>query len=268
MSSGTIAFATGTTPRGARRDAATAICDRATRKVEKTHVTKRSPSAVPLTIAGTGPRSSASPSSRDERRLTAARKLDRLARVDVTSRAQWRAWLGRHHGQGESVWVVTWKKGRGPHVPYGDIRDEALCFGWIDSRPAKLDEDRSMLLLSPRRAGSAWSGVNKARVAALEAEGRMAAPGRARVEAAKRDGTWTALDTATALAVPPDLARALRRHPPAAERFAAFPPSARRGILEWIAAARRPETRARRIEETASLAARGVRANHPRRKTP
>ncbi len=163
--------------------------------------------------------------------------------------------------------MVTWKKGRGPHVPYGDIRDEALCFGWIDSRPAKLDEDRSMILLSPRKPGSGWSGVNKARVAVLEAEGRMAAPGRAKVEAARRDGSWVALDTASALTIPSDLARALGEYPRAAERFAAFPPSARRGILEWIAAGRRPETRARRIAETASLAARGIRANHPAVKT-
>ena len=164
--------------------------------------------------------------------------------------------------------MVTWKKGRGPHVPYGDIRDEALCFGWIDSRPARLDENRSMILLSPRKPGSGWSGVNKARVAVLEAEGRMAAPGRARVEAARRDGSWVALDTASALTIPSDLAGALGEHPPAAERFAAFPPSARRGILEWIAAAKRPETRDRRIAKTASLAARGIRANHPARKTP
>jgi uncharacterized protein YdeI (YjbR/CyaY-like superfamily) len=193
--------------------------------------------------------------------------LDRLARIEVTGRSQWRAWLRRHHGQTESIWVVTWKKGRGPHVPYGDIRDEALCFGWIDSRPARLDEDRSMILLSPRKPGSGWSGVNKARVAVLEAEGRMAAPGRAKVEAARRDGSWVALDTASALTIPSDLARALGEYPRAAERFAAFPPSARRGILEWIAAAKRPETRARRIAETASLAARGVRANHPAVKT-
>ncbi|MBL0899668.1 MAG: YdeI/OmpD-associated family protein [Reyranella sp.] len=199
--------------------------------------------------------------------MSARTTLDRLARVEVVSRAQWRAWLSRHHGQTESVWVVTWKKGRGPHVPYGDIRDEALCFGWIDSRPARLDEDRSMILLSPRKPGSGWSGVNKARVAVLEAEGRMAAPGHAKVEAARRDGSWVALDTASALTIPSDLARALGEYPRAAERFAAFPPSARRGILEWIAAAKRPETRARRIAETASLAARGVRANHPAGKT-
>lgn len=187
--------------------------------------------------------------------------LDRLARVEVRSLAEWRAWLEAHHGQAESVWAVTWKTGRGPHVPYGDIRDEALCFGWIDSRPGKVDADRSMVLVSPRRGGGKWSAINKERVAALTAEGRMAPAGVAKVEAAKRDGTWEALDEAHALTVPDDLARALAGHPPAAEQFAAFPPSARRGILEWIAAAKRADTRARRVEETARLAARGERAN-------
>jgi uncharacterized protein YdeI (YjbR/CyaY-like superfamily) len=181
-------------------------------------------------------------------------------RIEVRSRAEWRAWLEAHHRQAEGVHVVTFKKGRGPHVPYGDIRDEALCFGWIDSRPGKVDADRSMIFVSPRRPGGKWSTINKARVAALDSEGRMAPAGLERVEAAKQDGTWEALDAAHALMVPDDLAAALAGQG-AADAFAAFPASARRGILEWIAAAKRPETRAQRVEETAAKAARGERAN-------
>lgn len=199
-------------------------------------------------------------------RVTGAPPFEHLERVEVSGPAEWREWLSKHHLQPESVWVVTWKKGRGPHVPYGDIRDEALCFGWIDSRPAKLDENRSMLLLSPRRPGSGWSRINKERVMVLEAEGRMAPPGWAKIEAAKNDGTWTALDEAHALTTPDDLAQALAEHPPAAERFASFPLSTQRAILEWITLAKRPETRAKRVEEIATLAARGERANQPNRK--
>jgi uncharacterized protein YdeI (YjbR/CyaY-like superfamily) len=186
-----------------------------------------------------------------------------LQRLEVRNSAEWRDWLCKHHQQSGSIWVVTWKKGRGPYVPYGDLRDEALCFGWIDSRPAKLDAARSMLLMSPRKPGSGWSDVNKKRIEALEASGRMADPGRAKMLAACKDGSWHALDAAHALVIPNDLTAALAQHPSAAERFAGFPPSARRGILEWIAVAKLAETRARRVAETARLAAQGIRANHP-----
>jgi uncharacterized protein YdeI (YjbR/CyaY-like superfamily) len=183
-------------------------------------------------------------------------------RVEVTSRAALRAWLEANHGRSQSVWLVTYKKAAGDrHLPYDAIVEEALCFGWVDSLPRKLDAERSMLLLSPRKAGSAWSAVNKARVEALAVAGLIAAPGLAKIEAAKADGAWTRLDGVERLEVPADLAAALAALPPAADNFAAFPRSTRRGILEWILQAKRPDTRAKRIEETARLAAQNVRAN-------
>jgi uncharacterized protein YdeI (YjbR/CyaY-like superfamily) len=185
-----------------------------------------------------------------------------LPRIEVTSRAQLRAWLEAHHATSGSIWLVTWKKQTPDrHVPYDAIVEESLCFGWVDSLPRKLDADRTMLLLSPRKPGSAWSAANKARVERLQTAGRMAPAGLATVEAAKADGAWTFLDDVERLEVPADLAEALRKHPEAAEHFAAFPRSVRRGILEWIKQARRPETRTKRIAETASLAAQNKRAN-------
>ncbi len=185
--------------------------------------------------------------------------------VEVCSRSEWRAWLAANWRRPESVWVVTWRKGAGPHVPYGDIRDEALCFGWIDSLPRKRDDGRTMLLLSPRRPGSAWSAVNKARVEVLEAEGRLAEGGRAAIARAQEGDAWTRLDGANSGALPTDLIAALEA---AAARavFEGFAPSSRRGILEWIAQARQAQTRARRVAETARLAALGLRANHPESK--
>lgn len=189
---------------------------------------------------------------------------DRFERVTVASRAEWRSWLQANHPRSESVWVVTWKKGSGgPHVGYGDIVDEALCFGWIDSRPAKLDEDRSMLLVSPRRRGSGWSAINKRRIERLLADGLVAHPGLERIAAAKADGSWEKLDAVETLEIPPDLKAALETAPPALAVFEAFSPSSRRGILEWIAAAKRPDTRRKRVEETARLAVLGKRANFP-----
>ncbi len=164
--------------------------------------------------------------------------------------------------QAQSVWLVTWKKASGDrHVPYGDIVDEALCFGWIDSLPRKLDAARSMLLLSPRKRGSAWSAVNKARLERLAAAGLIHPAGQAAIDAARADGSWSRLDAVDALVVPPDLEDAFAARPGAAENFGRFPPSARRGILEWIVQARRPETRHRRVTETADLAQRNIRAN-------
>lgn len=191
-----------------------------------------------------------------------AKALERFERVEITERQQWRDWLSANHRQTDSVWVVTFKKGASqPRVPYDDLVEEALAFGWVDSLPRKLDEERTMLLMSPRKPGSNWSAVNKARIDTMIEAGLMHPAGLAKIEQAKADGSWIALEAVDRLEVPPDLATAFDQRPGSAEAFAAFPPSTRRGILEWIGNARRPETRAARIAETAEKAARGERAN-------
>lgn len=147
--------------------------------------------------------------------------------------------------------------------------EEVLAFGWIDSLPRKLDETRSMLLISPCTPGSGWSTANKARVMRLEAEGRLAPPDCAGVEAAKADSSWSLLDAVEALEVPPDLAAALKALPPATANFDAFPRSVKRGLLERVVQAKRPETRAGRIAQVAEAAQRNERAAQPRpRSTP
>lgn len=192
----------------------------------------------------------------------ADRPLDRFERVEVTTRAQWRDWLSANHRQSDSVWVVTFKVGTSqPRVPYDDLVEEALAFGWVDSLPRKLDDERTMLLMSPRKPGSNWSAVNKARIDKMTAAGLMHPAGLAKIEQARADGSWTALDAVDRLEVPDDLAAAFDQCPGSAEAFAAFPPSTRRGILEWIGNAKRTETRAARIAETADKAQRGERAN-------
>lgn len=188
-------------------------------------------------------------------------------RVHPTTTEEWRAWLVEHHETQTGVWLVAWKKATGrPAVGYDALVEEALAFGWVDSKSATLDDERSMLWFSRRKRGSGWSRPNKERVARLEAEGRMAAAGRAVVEAARADGSWSMLDDVENLVVSDDLAAAFDRHPGSREQWEGFPRSAKRGILEWIVQARRAETRARRVEETAALAAQGERANQwPRR---
>ncbi len=178
------------------------------------------------------------------------------------SRADWRAWLTDHHTQLGGIWLVRYKKAVGkPTLTYHDIVQEALCFGWIDSLPRKLDAERTMLYVAPRKPGSGWSRVNKAHIERMVAQGLMTPAGQAKIDAAQADGSWTALDAIENLEVPDDLAAAFDGYPGAAAYWDAFPRSVKRGILEWIASAKRPPTRAKRIDETARLAQQGERAN-------
>lgn len=182
-------------------------------------------------------------------------------RLQVDSREQWRSWLTVHAGSSPGVWLVTWRKGRGPYLPYDDVVDEALCFGWVDSQPRAIDDDRSSRLLTPRRAGSSWSRVNKQRVDRLTAVGMMTEAGLAVVRAAQQDGSWTALDAVEELHEPDDLRTALDADPQARVHWNTFPRSTRRAILEWIGTAKTETTRRQRIEQTAGEAAAGRRAN-------
>ena len=183
--------------------------------------------------------------------------------VEAEGPAEWRAWLAEHHERPSGVWLVLPRKqgDAEPSLTYAEAVEEALAYGWIDSKSNRLDAVRSLLWMSPRKPRSGWSKLNKARIAKLEREGRMAAPGRAVVAAAKRSGTWTALDAVEALEMPADLRRALAADARAKRHFDAFPPSAKKGILAWIAAAKRDVTRERRVVETVRLAARNERAN-------
>ena len=189
---------------------------------------------------------------------------DEYPRVEITDRQQLRLWLAKHHTRAEGVWLVTFKKHCGPrYVDYDAVVEEVLCYGWIDSLPRKLDDDRTMLFLSPRRPKSPWSRVNKNRIRKLEKAGLIEPPGRAKIQAAKSDGSWTVLDDVEDLIIPDDLAVALDAKPKARANFEAFSPSSKKGILWWIKSAKRPPTRAKRVQETADLAARNLRANFP-----
>jgi uncharacterized protein YdeI (YjbR/CyaY-like superfamily) len=182
--------------------------------------------------------------------------------VEAEDREAWRAWLEANHASATGVWLVTFRAGSGrPSLDYGVSVEEALCFGWVDSRGRKVDERRSKLYFAPRRPGSGWAASNKERVERLIADGRMAPAGLAAIERAKADGSWTALDAVERLEIPPDLGAAFAERPPAAQAWDTFPKSAKRAILLWIGQARRAETRAARITETATLAQRGERAD-------
>lgn len=194
-----------------------------------------------------------------------ANKLDALEQVEVTSRAQWRAWLKKHHTRTTGIWLVTYKKHvEGKYLSFPDFVQEALCFGWIDSLPRKLDADRTMHYLSPRKPKSIWSAVNKRHVEELLAKGLMTPAGLRKIEAAKADGSWDALNAVDSLEVPADLTKALAKNKTAKKHFEAFPPSARKFILYWIGSAKTEATRTKRIDEVVTLAAQNIRAGMQR----
>ena len=175
--------------------------------------------------------------------------------------AAWRAWLGAHHDTARGVWVASWRKPSGrERVPYVDLVEEALCFGWIDSTVNTLDDGRGLQLMTPRKPRSGWTRLNRDRVAALEAQGRMTDAGRRAVEVAKANGWWTAYDPVEDLIEPDDLAEALDASPAARAAWDGFPPSARKQMLWSVISAGRPATRAGRIAKIVSEAELGRRA--------
>jgi uncharacterized protein YdeI (YjbR/CyaY-like superfamily) len=176
--------------------------------------------------------------------------------IEPDGRAAWRRWLAEHHATSPGVRLIWHTKASGQQrISLDEAVSEALCFGWIDSTVRRLGGGRSAVLFTPRRTGGTWSRLNKQRVARLVAQGLMTAAGQRVVDAAKRDGSWHALDAIDDLRVPDDLAAALRALPAAERNFFAHPPSTKRLALWWIASAKRPQTRATRIAETVRLAA-------------
>ncbi len=175
--------------------------------------------------------------------------------------AAWRAWLAGSGDTVRGVWVASWRRasGRDP-VAYEDLVKEAICFGWIDSTVNILDDERGLQLMTPRKPRSSWTRLNRQRVAALEAQGRMTDGGRRAVEVAKANGSWTMYDAVEDLLEPDDLAGALDGCPDARTAWKGFPPSAHKQMLWWVISSRRPETRAGRIAKIVADGASGRRA--------
>jgi uncharacterized protein YdeI (YjbR/CyaY-like superfamily) len=187
--------------------------------------------------------------------------LDDAPQIHADDRATWRAWLEANHATSTGAWLVTWRPRSGrAGLAYEAAVEEALCFGWVDGTAGKVDEDRGKQYFAPRKPRSGWAATNKARIERLIAAGQMAPAGLAAIERAKANGSWEVLDSVERLEVPDDLAAALAARPPATANFAAFPPTARKQNLAWIAFAMRPETRATRVRQVAEAAARNERA--------
>jgi uncharacterized protein YdeI (YjbR/CyaY-like superfamily) len=171
------------------------------------------------------------------------------------SRQEWREWLQKNHDKKQSVWLIYYKKKSNiPTIIYSEAVDEALCFGWIDSKSKPLDNEKFMQFFSKRKTNSVWSKVNKEKIERLTIEGLMTKAGFDIIEIAKQNGSWTILDEAEALIIPADLEEEFEKRPQAKSYFVSLSRSDKRNILQWIVLAKRQETRAKRITEIVELA--------------
>jgi uncharacterized protein YdeI (YjbR/CyaY-like superfamily) len=179
--------------------------------------------------------------------------------LSFTSAAEWRAWLEEHHADPDGAWLKIAKKGRGIEtVTHAEALEEALCFGWIDAVRHAHDDDYFLQRFVPRRARSKWSQVNRDKVMALTEAGRMHPAGLAEVERAKADGRWEAAYAPQSRAtVPDDLQAALDARPRAKATFATLRSQNRYAILYRLRDAKRPETRARRLQQFVEMLERG-----------
>ncbi len=183
--------------------------------------------------------------------------LHNANRIEVLSRAELREWLSLNHDTNSGVRLVTWKKHTAHYLSYGQLIEELLCWGWIDSQSKGVDEDRTSVFISPRNPRSAWSGANKDKVNRARMSGQMTPAGEAAIALAKDNGMWEFLDDVERLEIPADLEAALNAELRLV--WEGYPRNVKRSALEWVKTAKRAETRAKRIEDIRQSTSDGLR---------
>jgi uncharacterized protein YdeI (YjbR/CyaY-like superfamily) len=166
---------------------------------------------------------------------------------------QWRKWLDEHHDSESEVWLIFHKRHTPvPSIAYVDARDEALCFGWVDSLVKRLDDSRYAIKFTPRKPNSRWSTINRKRYAALKASGRLKPSG---IERAPTDRSYGPRPPRYQMpaTLPRYIEAAFRKHPAARRYFLGLAPSHRRRYIGWIETAKHEATRARRLKEAIRL---------------
>ncbi|WP_343680691.1 YdeI/OmpD-associated family protein [Chryseobacterium arthrosphaerae] len=174
----------------------------------------------------------------------------------VSTKAEWRHWLEQNHHIEQSVWLIcNTRKSNLPIVSWNELVDEALCFGWIDSTRKTVDEGSFMQLFSRRKPNSTWSKINKEKVQKLIDSNLMTKAGFETIRIAKENGSWNILDSVEELVIPEDLNEAFKMHDGSEAYFLSLSKSVKKMLLQWIVLAKRTETRKKRIDEIAILAA-------------
>lgn len=179
------------------------------------------------------------------------------------TKKHWRKWLEKNHVRKDAVWLIHYKKNADkPTLAWTDAVDEALCFGWIDSKGVTIDEFSFKQYYCKRKPNSTWSKVNKEKLKQLIAENKMTDMGLACIEIAKQNGSWTILDEVEELIIPKDLAKEFKTRKGSKEYFLSLSKSVRKMILQWVVLAKRPETRQKRIVEIAEMAQKRLKPRH------
>lgn len=177
-----------------------------------------------------------------------------------TSQKDWREWLQENHNSKQSIWLICYKKqANKPTINWSDAVDEALCFGWIDSTRKSIGDDAFIQFFTKRKPNSVWSKINKAKIERLIQDGLMQSAGYEIIEKAKKNGSWIILDEVEELTIPEDLEKEFEANPGSKDFFMSLSKSVKKGILQWIVLAKRPETRQNRIKEIAILAAQNLK---------
>ncbi|MFD2566192.1 YdeI/OmpD-associated family protein [Pseudotenacibaculum haliotis] len=167
---------------------------------------------------------------------------------------EWRDWLSQNYNSSEGVYVILYKIDTGiQSMRWEEAVKVALCYGWIDSTVKSLGNGKRRQYFCPRKSKSVWSKLNKTYIEQLEKEGLMHESGLSKIEAAKKDGSWSALDDVENLVVPEDLQAAFDQNKTAFQNYQNFAPSYRKGYLYWLNQAKREATRLKRIQEIIQL---------------
>jgi uncharacterized protein YdeI (YjbR/CyaY-like superfamily) len=180
-------------------------------------------------------------------------------------RFEWRRWLQKNHDKATEIWIMTFKKHTGKQcLSYSDALDEALSYGWIDSRLRRIDDEKHMWRFAPRRLDSIWSLSNRTRAEKLIRECRMTQHGLRKIEAARRNGQWAmAISPSKPPRMPRELKEALVKNLKAWENFQGFAKSYRTTYIYWVLTAKRKETRTRRIREVVRRAEKNLKMYVP-----
>ncbi|RPD38078.1 YdeI/OmpD-associated family protein [Chitinophaga barathri] len=174
---------------------------------------------------------------------------------------EWRGWLSKNGEKETAVHLIFYRKDSGKEgVKYEEAVEQALCYGWIDGQANRRDEDSRYIRFTPRKPKGNWSISNRERVERMIKTGQMTKRGQAMIDLAKEIGTWDNFVDPQNTVMPADLKKLFSKHTTALKHFETFPPSTKRAIFEWIATAKRPETRQKRLEETVEKAAGNIRA--------
>ncbi len=184
-------------------------------------------------------------------------KTENFKKVQVQSIDELHQWLKKNHNQEESFWLVTFKKEvKDKYLSTGEVLDELLCFGWIDGIRRKLDDQRTMQLISPRKTKH-WAKTYKDRVAKLISENRMQEAGYRSIEVSKQNGLWDFMNDVDKLIKPDDLSQALANNAEAEAFFDHINPSSKRFVLRWLKLSKTEKTRQNRIRKIVELSAKG-----------